>query len=127
MSLVIVTKRCYLICESVTSIIIEPAGEREGLVTSNGLFKKKAPKPTDPLLMEWTIEINYIPVGPKSLQSNSGYGKSSESGECISILVTGFKDASILFHEIVGEIREQCPDILFLDKLINDVLMKEEV
>lgn len=127
MSLVIMTKRCYLVCESVSSIILEETerGDSESkFYVPKFLSKKRKLRPVDENAREWTIEINYTAhstFGPKS----GTYAKSGADEQSISVTVTGTKEANLLYKEIIKEIQEQCPDILFLDQLVDRILNQE--
>ena len=123
MSLVIITKRCFLVCERVTSIIIEESNnfEKEKIQESSRRFNFLKKKIKETKLDEWVICVNYI---PESVNASSGkiYPSGSKEEKTLELLITGKREAFALFNEMVHEIREQNPDLLYLDKLIEKML-----
>ena len=99
MSVVIVTKKCYLICERIINMTLH-----EGVLETN--------TKTYPL---WNINIEYEAVP----NAGSSGGKDTDS---VNITIGDQKAAYILFTEIVSQIREQTPDQLYLDKLAERYL-----
>lgn len=115
MPLVIVTKQCYLVCEKVTFITLEERMS-ENNAKSEWWVKKKKEKPRT----EWVITIDYVPELTQSQVQHARH--SSSDNNAVEVRVFNREDAFHLYKEIVTEIREQCPDLLYLDKLIDKVL-----
>jgi hypothetical protein len=95
----IVTSKCFIACEKVTSVIIEqlkPAPKKEG---------------ND----KYLIKISYLPTA----SSNSNY---SSSEEIVEIVTYGKEETYSLYAEIIKEIQEQFPNEAYLDLLINKIL-----
>lgn len=127
MPLVIMTKRCYLVCESITSVILEQTGPDDGsdrkLIRSGFFSKKMKYVPIEDEAKEWKIEINYVPPASGKSKGNGNYSSNNaDELHQITCLVEGTKEASDLYFHIVKEIREQCPDLLYLDRLMEQVL-----
>ena len=127
MSLVIVTKHCYLLCEKVNYITIEEGRDRleeeEPSLRRLSLIDKFFPRKTEQQLSPriekyWSINLSYVP--DNGTASNSRMQR--EEGN-VSIRVYEKTEAFHLYKEIVSEIRDQCPDLLYLDKLIDSVLI----
>ena len=95
----IVTSKNYINCEKVNYITIQSEYE-----TVNGR-----------LIPYYQIFIHYIPI---SYAASSL--RDAESTVCIRVI--GEKTAHALFKDMVSQIREQCPDQLYLDKLTEKYL-----
>jgi hypothetical protein len=125
-NLVIVTKHCYLLCESINYISVEEAEEEKA---NNSLFvlpKKKKLKrklTRQQQLMEaletkarvYEITIDFVPVAHPA--SNGGSRRDDRSA--VTIMVRGYTECLALFKDMVHQIREQMPDQLYLDKLVE--------
>jgi len=112
MSVVIVTKKCYLICERVNYITIEEECLDMNRADKFGTRSKNISVPY------WNIHIDFEPFIPQN--SNSPRSRSDESSVMVKV---GDKDIAYkLFSEIVNQIREQIPDQLFLDRLAREFL-----
>ena len=115
-NLVIVTKHCYLLCDSINSISIEEVnGQEEKWVPKKK--KKLAIKPikTEAIknTLEYEITIDFISTMAPSNGRNGG------SDRTLAIRVRGYDRALALYKDMVNQIREQMPDKLFLDKLVD--------
>jgi hypothetical protein len=129
MSLVIVTKQCFLLCDRIISIVLDEAHKEDTgdedtqYKRQSWSFRKTAAKEKP---SEWFIEIKYIPE-ITSIQGRQNGGAISQRDFCsLEIRLFDKDEAFKLYSEIVHEIREQMPDQLFLDKLVNSALTGEE-
>lgn len=120
-NLVIVTKHCYLLCESINSISLEECdGQDEKWAPLPKKKKKMALKPnkaikTDAIknTLEYEITIDFI----SSMAPTSG--RNGGSDRTLAIRIRGYDRALALYKDMVNQIREQLPDKLFLDKLCD--------
>lgn len=126
-SIVIVTRQCYLVCESINYISVHEVDEEdkaESLFYSPPPPKKYRKKPTakqqllDKLKRAaqlYQIQIDFVPTqGNNSNNSRNNNGNSS-----VTITVRGYDRCLDLFGEMINQIREQQPDKLFLDKMVE--------
>ena len=100
MTIAIVTSRTFLLCESINSIMMDSDWQQRGRN----------------VVRQYNIDIRYNPI-PRN--NNSGRGSDEHS---VSIQVVGEKAALKLFKELVQQIREQCPDQAYLDKMVDNIL-----
>lgn len=125
MSIVLVTKQCYLVAERITYVSLEeaePDTETKSLWSLLGkLYFKDARS-------RWLINISYTPVQSKTAtpNHNSGYGSNREEMYSLELSVIDHKAAMGLYKEIVNEIREQSKDQLYLDQLVDKFLTQSE-
>lgn len=137
--IVIVTSRCYLLCEAINHISVdevdEDAWEEELQLKlrkkpKKGLKTKKR-RPTKAEIAEaiqnaaYKITIDFVPVAISAPSSNSGGGYKSSSKDSqtqVAITVYGRDRCQALFVDIVAQIREQLPDQVFLDSLVEKLL-----
>ncbi len=112
MSLVIVTDKCYLICESVNFINIQESPN----ATSYSYSDKPKKKPKKGLDI-YEITIDFIPK-----PSTSRPGGPDMSTDVLKFKVRGKKEAENAFKLIVNQIREQIPDKFYINKLMEDFL-----
>lgn len=94
----IVTSRLYLLCEAINAIKMEYYPER---------------LPNNRFLPFYTIALNITP---------QNRGTSSDETEQVEIRICGEKAALSFFKELVTQIREQMPDQVYLDKMLEDIL-----
>lgn len=133
----IVTNRCFLACEGITSVVIEellpeyPTPKKKRLnkekKTKTAVFEKekKEVKPKESLLPRFCVTISYYPLSTFTGNNSNGYGNSSgHSGqeERLELRIFGKTEAKILYAEIIREVQEQHPNEGYLDKLVNKVL-----
>jgi len=124
MSVIIVTKRCYLTCERVISIVIEEthadseSNDNERSWTFLGR-KVVEPKPKPP---GYLITVLYVPEVVAAITKNANLFGNQASQCSMEIYVSNEEDAFALFTEMVYEIQEQSPNDLYLDKLVAKVL-----
>lgn len=126
-NIVLVTKQCYLLCEAINYISVEEIkdedSELELFISSRPRKKNKKKKltPKQKLLNNlktenklYQIQIDFVPV-PCTSTNNSSRGRES----LVTISVRGQNSCLTLYREILKQIREQQPDKLFLDKLVD--------
>lgn len=131
--IVIVTEKCYLVCESINFITIDEVEEdcaKESApypYSSSRRRKKKASKLTREERIQnarYKIVINFVPLARSGQGSptSKNYGDNSAVG----IVVYGRSRCLQLFGSIVEQIREQMPDQIFLDKLVERLISQEK-
>jgi hypothetical protein len=117
-NIIIVTDHCYLVCRAINHISVSAVPRDSGL-----LFRKKSvtktPKGKEDL---HRISIDYEPLVPGATTGGHGFIGSSKSADecCVVIEVYGEQHAVDLFKVMVRQIRDQTPDELYLDKLVDD-------
>lgn len=120
--IVIVTNKCYLIAEAINYITIDEVekekedifsskSRRKRTKTAKALAKKKREE-----LSFYEITVDYVPA-----QAGSNVNNRRDLSS-VAITVQGLINARTLFSDMVGQIREQLPDHLFLDKLVQRFL-----
>lgn len=109
----VVTSRCFLACESVTSVTFEE------IVTQPKTLSKTKTKKSQKHAEEYSICITYYPTTPAS----SSYNKDEHT---LDIRVRNRQKALQLFAEIIREVQEQYPNEAYLDKLVNNMLSQDE-
>ena len=125
--LVIVTESNYLICESIYHVTLDCVDTDNELVSAiNNAMKLQRKLKVKPTKLQtsvnkakerarYKITINYAPV---PVSQNTGR---IDTREC-DIVIYGFSNASRIFRDIVEQIREQMPDQLYLNKLVDKLL-----
>ena len=122
----VVTKRCFLACEKVTSVIIEelipdkprprPRRKKKNITPGKTVKALKTP----PKL--FSITISYYPIANiKNSAYSSGNGNSTEEYS-LDLKIVGKKEAHLLYAEIIREVQEQNPGEGYLDKLVHKML-----
>jgi|SRR5579884_3846683 len=124
-SIVIVTNRCYLLCEAINHISVNEMSNdcKEEEWERRRKKPKKISKATRAKQIEnapYQIQIDFIPT---SRGPNANNGR--DDNACVSITVYGRSRAMALFGDMVAQIREQIPDQVFLDKLVENFLNTE--
>jgi hypothetical protein len=128
---VIVSKQAYLICEAINYIVINEvedshddwniAPSKKKKVSSTVARQREYIKKHKP----YHIIIDFNPVnGGTSGSHNSGLGNNGH--ENVRITVHGLDDTVALYAEIVEQIREQMPDVLYVDKLVERYLVGKD-
>lgn len=126
----IVTNRCFLACEKVTSVVIEeiipdkPTPRRKRKKSKNA---SKLVKPAAKALLElpkqFSITISYYPL---TINGNSNFSSNSRGGDpteySLDLRIVGKQEAYALYAEIIREVQEQHPGEGYLDKLVNKML-----
>lgn len=123
----IVTDKCFLACEKVTSVTLQELAPDKPLPKA----KKKLPKgfskaktktkPVKEIPKEYTLIITYYPI---ALGQNNYNGEPNEF--TLDITVYGKEAANKLYAEIIKEVQEQHPNDGYLDKLVNELLARDE-
>jgi hypothetical protein len=126
---VIVTRQCYLVAESINHISVHEMDEED---KADSLFyvpptrknrRRRKLTPKQELLEKlkraaqlYQININFTP-----LQSSpqNGISKHNNGNDSVTITVRGYDRALELYHDMINQIREQIPDRLWLDKLVE--------
>lgn len=123
----VVTNRCFLACEKVTSVVIEelmpdrPPPRPKKKMGKKYLKTKKTPaaaivKPP----RQFSITISYYPIAINTQQYNSGNGTRDEHS--MDLRVIGKDTAYALYAKIIKEVQEQHPNEGYLDKLVGEML-----
>lgn len=127
-SIVIVTRQCYLLCESINFISVhemDEADKEDSLFFSPKLKRKSKKKltPKQQLLEKlkkaaqlYKITIDFIPT-PTGSTNSSGLSKGNHGS--VDITVRGYDRCIELYMDMISQIREQQPDKLFLDKMVE--------
>lgn len=107
----IVTSRSFLLCESVNNMFLESEFDQ---------WDKEAKH-------YYRIVIDFEPVARSNQSSNMSMSNSgrTEVKNIVSMRIIGEKPALALFKELVIQVREQCPDQPYLDKMIERILSGE--
>ena len=131
-NVVIVTRQCYLLCEAINYIVINEVedDEPEYKISHSKKAKKKIPvsmKLKTEYIKErkpYQIVIDFVPIGSPTVLNNNSLKRSSsnEDSTRVCITVQGLERAVLLFQDMVAQIREQLPDQMFLDKLVEKFL-----
>jgi len=99
----IVTSRCFVLAKAINNIVIRPNMDHYGS------------KP----VMFYDIHIDYIPEDHGN-QNNSH--RNGEGQNVVVVRVRGEQSALKLFKELVQQMREQMPDQVYLDKMVENIL-----
>jgi hypothetical protein len=132
-NIVIVSARCYLLAEAINWITIdevdiehEAKDEYRASLRKSRSKKKKASIKKAPVTVadnkDYFITISFIPVGSPASSNNALKSSSSGGYTSVGFTVNGHKNALALYSDIVNQIREQLPDQLYLDKLVEKFL-----
>src|ERR1035437_5596022 len=135
-NIVIVTDQCYLLCEAINYIAVNEVDEddRQKLSyfdkpkTKSRRIKKPTKKQLDALDKKQVhIIIDFIPVAGTNVNNNSRRLGSNPDSTTVAITVTGKDRCLNLFSHMVEQIREQIPDHMFLDKLVDKFIQETKV
>lgn len=113
---IIVTKQCYLVCERINSITITETDEGDRVFSLSSIRKNSKKKTKKPIDKKFRIVIDFVPL---SANSPSNQYSSNGNTAAVAIEMRGEKAVLGLFKQIVDQIREQQPDKLWLDKLVE--------
>jgi hypothetical protein len=133
-NIVLVTDHCYLQCQAINFIAInevESKAEEPSLfVTSrqkrsrknkfNRGSKKKQAKPE----RLYQVVIDFIPIGNPNTGGSLSRGNDQAQ---VGVTVVGRDTCLKLFATIVHQIREQQPDALYLNQLVERFLTEQGV
>ncbi len=127
-NIVLVTKQCYLICESINYIAVSEFdnGEKEVCYDSPRRNRRKKLTAKQRALEKlkkasqiYQVTIDFVPVANNnSSPKNHGHDGSTS----VSIPVRGYLRCLELYKEMITQIREQQPDKFFLDKMVEKFL-----
>ncbi len=122
----VVTKRCFLACEKVNSVVLQeiipdhPMPRKKRTKSKKG--KKGLKKLVKPVATEvpkqFSISIGYYPLQ----RSSNPNARNDDSEYSLDLTVVGKKEAQALYAEIIQEIQEQHPGEGYLDKLVAKLL-----
>lgn len=130
-NIVIVTKQCYLLCQAIVYVAVNETyngEEKEDIFyrpkKPKKLTKKQQQQKKDAeARAKYQIIIEFIPINNSS---NNIHNNMGPNGTCtLAISVTGKEECLGLFASMVGQIREQIPDQLWLDTLVQRFLTEQ--
>lgn len=127
-NIVLVTKQCYLLCESINYISVHEMSESE---KEDSLFftppprkRRKKLTPKQKLLEKlkkaaqlYQIHIDFVPV--QNSNQNANNGRRGDGTSSVAITVRGYDRCIALYMDMIQQIREQQPDKLVLDKMVE--------
>ena len=108
-SIVIATSRAYLICDKILYMNIEPFLERD----------EYAARRSANLAQTYMITICFRSADNPS---NGNLARNSDEQYIMNLKVLGEEPAMALFKDMVCQIREQSPDQVYLDKMVEQIL-----
>ena len=114
--IVIVTRQCYLICESINFISVDEVDNDDKFIGKGKSKKKKDEN------KYYEITIDFMPA---ATNTGNNHNRGRELGT-VTINVQGKQECFALFNEMVKQIRDQMPDVLFLNKLVENFLVDNE-
>ena len=137
-NIVIITKQCYLLCEAINYIAVNEVRDDDAMDAFDRVMRKRAARksgrkrslaPKKPTALErriaettqYQIIIDFIPVAGKHSPNIKSNGVTPESAS-VGFTVTGRKTCLELFSHMVEQLREQIPDHMYLDKLVEKFL-----
>lgn len=106
--MIIVTKNQFIRANNIAHIILDELVENIQ-IGMNGFAMKK-----------YLISVVYTP------ENGNPNTHSSELREC-TVALTSKKEAYLLFKDMTTQIREQSPDALYLNKLLENFLNEEDI
>jgi len=126
---VIVSKQAYLICEAINYIVIDETDEDESDWDGSSSRKKKRPTATTRRQKEYIrkhkpyiVRINFLSATKGNQQNANSLRNGGGDADQVNIRVHGLDNTINLYAEIVEQLREQMPDVLYLDKLVEKFL-----
>lgn len=124
----IVTDKCFLVCEKVTSVTLQEvvpdkAKPRRRKKLPKGYHQggKAKAKPIKEPPKEYALTISYYPV---AVGTNNYSGEPNEFA--LDLTVYGKTAAHKLYAQIIKEVQEQHPNEGYLDKLVSELLESDE-
>ena len=135
-NIVIVTDQCYLLCEAINELTDEDGSSElanflnkaDKPEKKKNYTKKGSKKPTKKQLeairrQRFQIIIDFVPVSGSSANNGSIHKSIGHSNSAtIGIKVSGRDHCLKLFSHMVEQIREQIPDNVFLDKIVENFI-----
>jgi hypothetical protein len=129
-SIVIVTSQCYLLAEAINYIVINEVDDSDDREWQPKTAKNRKIRRNNRVLRDYIVErkpfnivIDFIPKNQPQNASNKNNGDASS---VITIQVHGLNRTLRVFQDVVSQLREQIPDELFLDKLVERFLADVE-
>ena len=104
----LVTSRVYLLCERINHIIMQ--AEYEQTHRHN---------PHSGLIVSYNIYISFTPL------ASASHSQIGDEERQMIVKVHGEKHSQRLYNEIVTQLREQLPDQMYLDKMLDKILSGE--
>jgi hypothetical protein len=137
-NIIIVTRQCYLQAEAINHIAVHEVSESD---KEDSLFydppptinrrSKKKLTPKQKLLDKlkraaqlYQITINFV---PHAGNPQAGISKHSNGNDSVEIQVRGYDRAMGLYQDMLAQIREQLPDRLFLDRMVEKFFAENPV
>lgn len=126
-SVVIVTSQCYLLAESINYIIINEVDDSDDREWNPRTAKNRKVRRNNKVVRDYILERKpfniVIDFMPKNQPQNQNSNKSNnDESSIVNITVHGLQRTLRVFQDIVMQLREQIPDELFLDKLVEQFL-----
>lgn len=135
-NIVLVTRQCYLLCESINYISVHELSEED---KEDSLFYTRPPKrrkrkmsAKEKLLDKlkraaqlYQISIDFVPV--QNSNANANNGRRGDGTSSVNITVRGYDRCIELYMDMIQQIREQQPDKLFLDKMVEKFFAENPV
>src|ERR1035437_1623444 len=108
--MVIVTKNQYILAKSIQHITLDENVSYDELYVNgkNRMIRTYT----------YNLHVSYIP-------EQQTQNTRDEIKECV-VVIRGKVNAYQIYKDLIGQIREQCPDQLFLDKALEDLLSPED-
>ena len=125
--LVIVTPNCYLICEAIHHITVSDSDKEEKQFITRrkpnrrGIRKTSSKRNKAAQSKIYQITIEYVPLS--NSQKNISMSNSNRETQTVTINVCGQERCYGLFRDMVSQIREQMPDQMYLDKIVEKILL----
>jgi hypothetical protein len=132
-SIVIVTSQCYLLAEAINFIVINEDDDSIDREWRPNAPKQRKVRNTNKVVREYMMErkpfninISFIPKAGAAQANSSSLSSSSkhnsDNSTLVSVKVHGLQRTLKVFQDIVSQLREQIPDELFLDRLVERFL-----
>lgn len=126
-SVVIVTSQCYLLAESINYIIINEVDDSDDREWNPRNTKNRKVRRNNKVVRDYILERKpfniVIDFMPKNQPQNQNSNKNNnDESSIVNITVHGLTRTLRVFQDIVMQLREQIPDELFLDKLVEQFL-----
>lgn len=122
-NLVIVTSRCYLICNAINYIAVNECSDDDESFEKLSARVKNKKKPSKTAIDEIRLYKVQIHFELANSGQNTNNSRHSDSTGAVEIQVRGKRLVEELFGSIVQQIREQLPDQKFLDQLVEKFLI----
>jgi ABC-type antimicrobial peptide transport system permease subunit len=132
-SVVIVANQCYLLAEAINYMVINECDDSDDrswhptTPKARKMYRDRKKRDKYEVMYRnerkpYQIIINFIPKGAASMQNNTNSLSKKSDDTTVTIRVHGLQPTISLFQDIVSQIRDQIPDELFLDRLVQNFL-----